>query len=593
MTHPESKISASPQLMSRLIETMAQSGAIAPDIIRNIATTEGLSESDVEGVISFYHFFSSEKTGTVSIYLNDSVVSCMKGYHEVKKAFEDALGITMGSVTDDGKFGLFRTSDIGLNDQEPSALVNNIPFPNLTPESATALISSLKEGSTVHEAAFKAGAQLLDGVPVLVKNELRKSGAVFGSDCEPGEALDAALACGPEGIIDEIKKSNLRGRGGAGFPTGMKLQYCRANEADQHYVVCNADEGEPGTFKDRYLLMEKAVRVMEGMAIAAVAVGATKGFIYLRSEYTFMKPYLEKVRDSLVEKGILGEALRGNSEHSFHLDIVSGAGAYVCGEESALINSAEGKRGEPRNRPPFPVQRGYLGKPTSVNNVETFATLPVIIKNGGDSFRAMGTFQSSGTKLLSVSGDCDKPGIYEVEFGITLKQLLHQAGGLDAQAVQVGGPSGLCVGRGDFEKSICYNQLSTGGSVIVIGPDRDILEVVENFMEFFTDESCGWCVPCRVGNRILLDTLRKIRKGNGTEEDIYNLKEWGQTIKAMSRCGLGQTSPNPVLSTLENFPLSYTSRLADSRKPFDLSASTAEFRDLSGRTDDPAEAHHG
>jgi [NiFe] hydrogenase diaphorase moiety large subunit len=309
------------------------------------------------------------------------------------------------------------------------------------------------------------------------------------------------------------------------------------------------------------LLTECPELVFEGMAVAGYAVGADKGLIYLRAEYIYLKPYLEGVLANLRKNNILGANAGGKSGFNFDIAIQMGAGAYVCGEESALIDSAEGKRGEPRNRPPFPVQRGFMGLPTSVNNVETFASAARIMTKGAAWFKGMGTEQSAGTKVLSVSGDCKKPGIYEVPFGTTIDQLLEMVDGKDAKAVLVGGPSGTFIGKKDYGRKICFSDLGTGGSMMIFGPDRDLLDIVKNFMEFFVEESCGWCVPCRAGNVILLNKLETIIEGHGTESDIKDLESWCQIVKTMSRCGLGQTSPNPIQSTIKNFREIYDAKV--------------------------------
>ncbi|HPP48745.1 MAG TPA: NADH-ubiquinone oxidoreductase-F iron-sulfur binding region domain-containing protein, partial [Spirochaetota bacterium] len=402
---------------------------------------------------------------------------------------------------------------------------------------------------------------------------------------EQGSAIKAALSKKPEDVIEEVKIANLRGRGGAGFPTGMKWEFCRKAEGAKHYVICNADEGEPGTFKDRVILTELPHMLFEGMAIAGYAVGAQEGIIYLRAEYLYLKKYLEKVLEDLRAKNILGKNIAGKG-FDFDIRIQMGAGAYVCGEESALIESAEGKRGEPRNRPPFPVQKGYLGYPTTVNNVETLCCAVRIMLEGGEWFAKMGTAQSKGTKLLSVSGDCQNPGIYEVEFGTTVNTLLEMVGGRTAKAVQVGGPSGTCISKKDFGRRICFDDLATGGSIIIIGPDRDLFEIVHNFMDFFVEESCGWCVPCRAGNVILKQKLEKIMSGKASTKDVQELEDWCKIVKATSRCGLGQTSPNPIYTTIQNFREMYEAKVkkdTDYVSTFDLLAAVEESCKAAGR----------
>jgi len=322
------------------------------------------------------------------------------------------------------------------------------------------------------------------------------------------------------------------------------------------------------------------------MAIAGYAVGAELGVLYLRVEYAYLKAHLENVLEELRKEKVLGRSIAGVKAFNFDIRIKLGAGAYICGEESALLESAEGKRGEPRDRPPFPVQIGYLDKPTTVNNVETLCTAAQIIAHDSGWFKSFGIPTSAGTKLLSVSGDCARPGVYEIEFGLTVQELLDLAGAPNAQAVQVGGPSGNCISRQDFQRKLAFTDLPTGGSIIIFGMQRDIFEIVRNFMEFFVEESCGWCTPCRAGNVLLLRKFEKIAGGKGTTRDLAEIESWGKTIKAMSRCGLGQTSPNPILTTLQNFRELYEARVrkdADFIPEFDLTAAMEAGRRAAGR----------
>jgi len=442
--------------------------------------------------------------------------------------------------------------------------------------------------------ALGDGANQSELIRSMVHNNIQRKGAVLFAPWVPGSALSKALTMTPEAVIDEIKKSNLLGRGGAGFPTGLKWEFCRKEKGTAHYVVCNADEGEPGTFKDRVILTELPRLLFEGMAVAGYAVGAELGLLYLRSEYAYLQPHLENVLEDLRRSGLLGEKAGGRAGFRFDIQVKLGAGAYICGEESALLESAEGKRGEPRDRPPFPVQYGYLGLPTTVNNVETLCTAARILVQGADWFRSLGTAKSAGTKLLSVSGDCERPGVYEVEFGLTVRQLLKDVGGEKAQAVQVGGYSGTCVPPSGFDRKLCFSDLPTGGSIIVIGPQRDLLEVIHNFMDFFVEESCGWCTPCRAGNVQLRAKLEKIQRGRGTGQDLKDIQDWGKIIKAASRCGLGQTSPNPLLTTIQNFPEIYQKKIlknVEFQSEFDLTAAVGEAAALTGRKPHLEEKH--
>ncbi len=575
-------------LLDIIRDVQAELGQVSEEAIVQIAKLMNISKVDVEGVVTFYHFFSKEPVGKYSVYLNNSAVATMMGQAEIAKAFEQEVGCKFGKACDDKTIGLYHTSCIGMNDQEPAAIINGIVFTSLTPEKVKSIVAGMKSGKDANDMVkdYGDGQNQSDLVKAMVNNNIRKKGAVLFAPFESGSGIKQAVSMGPEGVIEEVKTSNLRGRGGAGFPTGMKWEYTRNTAGDKHYIVCNADEGEPGTFKDRVILTEMPKMLFEGMTVGGYAIGAEEGILYLRAEYFYLKDYLESVLSGMRDNNLLGKNVAGKDGFNFDIKIKMGAGAYICGEESALIESAEGKRGEPRNRPPFPAQYGYLGKPTSVNNVESFCAAARIMVEGGEWYAQMGTAQSKGTKLLSVSGDCKKPGIYEVEFGITVQTLLEEAEGRDAMAVQVGGPSGVCINKNDFSKRICFDDLATGGSIIVIGQNRDLLEVVDNFMDFFIEESCGWCVPCRAGNVLLKHKLEKIMKGKASEADLKEIEEWCGIVKAMSRCGLGQTSPNPIASTIQNFREVYEAKLqkgADYVSEFDLAAAVKDSCEAAGR----------
>ncbi|CAG0909022.1 unnamed protein product, partial [Cyprideis torosa] len=396
---------------------------------------------------------------------------------------------------------------------------------------------------------------------------------------------------GSDAVLKQLEQSGLRGRGGAGFSTAMKWTFCRDACGDQHYVVCNADEGEPGTFKDRVLLNQYADTVFEGMTLCAAVVGARQGFLYLRGEYRHLVEPLSAVLQRRRDQGLLGQGILGQSGFDFDIEIQLGAGAYICGEESSLIESLEGKRGIPRNRPPFPVSQGYLQQPTVVNNVETFMAAALIAWHGGDWFAQKGTATSQGTKLLSISGDCSKPGIYEYPFGTTLEQILKDCGAVDTQAVQVAGAAGSTHPASEFHRTIAFDDISTGGSLMVFDQSRDLLQMVQNFADFFVHESCGFCTPCRVGGSLLRDLVSKVNAGYASEYDLEEMRKIGALMQQASHCGLGVTAPQSVLDTLEKFPHLYADKLAaaDFVPAFDLDASLAQTRLLSGRDD--AAAH--
>jgi [NiFe] hydrogenase diaphorase moiety large subunit len=388
---------------------------------------------------------------------------------------------------------------------------------------------------------------------ILKESKTARTGPVLFSLYTRGEGVKKALELSREDILLELKESNLRGRGGAGFPAATKWMIAAAAQADEKYVICNADEGEPGTFKDRVLLMEYPELVFEGMVIAGYTIGAKKGIVYLRGEYEYMLASLEDYLYVMRQDKLLGENILGKDGFSFDISIRLGSGAYVCGEETALIESLEGNRGEARNRPPYPANTGFNRKPTVVNNVETLAAIPHIMIKGGEWFSKRGTDKSAGSKLFSVSGDCEKPGVYELPWGTSISELLKMVGAENVKAVQVGGASGICIPKGQFNRKLGYEDLPTGGSIMVFGEHRNMLAVLKNFMEFFTEESCGQCTPCRVGNVKLLEGVKMIEKGNYTFKYINTLKELGQTMQVASKCGLGQSSPNSFISILDNF----------------------------------------
>ena len=384
-------------------------------------------------------------------------------------------------------------------------------------------------------------------------NKTERKGVVLFSPYKRGESIKKALELGRENILFEIKTSKLKGRGGAGFPTATKWMLTAAATAPEKYLVCNADEGEPGTFKDRVLLMEYPELVFDGMVIGGFTIGAKEGIVYLRGEYEYMLEYLEDYLEQMRKDNLLGKKILGKKDFNYEIKIKLGAGAYVCGEETALIESLEGHRGESRNRPPYPVNTGYNGHPTSVNNVETLASVSQIIMKGGDWFQKFGTDKSSGSKLLSVSGDCKRPGVYELQWGTSVKDLLKIVEAENTKAVQIGGASGICIPESQFDRKLSYEDCATGGSIMVFNKKRSMLKVLKNYMEFFVEESCGQCTPCRIGNVKLLEGVEKIEKDNFTFGYVETLKDLGRTMQVASKCGLGQSSPNPFISIIDNF----------------------------------------
>jgi len=369
----------------------------------------------------------------------------------------------------------------------------------------------------------------------------------------PYKILKEAVKKSPDAIIQDLIDSGLKGRGGAGFPTGMKWKFARAAEGNEKYVVCNADEGEPGTFKDREILTRVPRKMLSGMGICAYVIGAKKEFIYLRAEYNYLKYDLQKEID-LFHKACDEAGL------DFRITVFSGAGAYVCGEETALLNSAEGKRGEPRNKPPFPTNAGFLDKPTVINNVETFVNAMMVCRIGAKEYAKFGIHGQKGSKLFSISGDTPKGGVYELELGMKISDLVVEFGDGNTKAVQVGGVSGFCVPRAKFDDytigyptQLAGDSLPTGGSIMLFNSKRSMFHVLENYLEFFCEESCGQCTPCRVGTQQLLKGIRAVKSGKKSRTYIDTLHNLAKTMKITSKCGLGQSVANSFCSIVDEF----------------------------------------
>ena len=475
---------------------------IGKDDIVRIAKEFDISKVELEGIISFYHFFHIKNSGKYTIYLNCSAISKLHNYYEVKKAFEDELGIKIGNVTNDNMFGLFKTSCIGLSDQESSALINFYPFTNLTADKVKTIITKIKKGHSVESLCNFPK----DNIQYKPKEDQK---TVFFKSYKMGKGLKKLKGLSPEDVIQLVENSKLSGRGGAFFPTGTKWKLCRNNVSNQKYIICNADEGEPGTFKDRVLLNAYPKLLIEGMAVAGYAVGATEGYIYLRAEYFYLKEKITHAIKAFNEAGLLGKAILGIKGFDFEVHLFMGAGAYICGEETALIASMEGKRGEPTTKEYFPVEKGYMGKPTVVNNVETLCAVPRILEMGLTQYLSIGTRATPGTKLLSVSGDVEKPGVYEIEWGTKLKDFLKTIGAKDPNLILYNGCAGECLSPVDFDRDISGENLlaehiqfkfkdpieyarkmggvglRSGGSFMVFDKSRDIIALLKNITDFF------------------------------------------------------------------------------------------------------------
>jgi [NiFe] hydrogenase diaphorase moiety large subunit len=535
-----------PELLDFLWSVQNDHGYIRAEDIDACSSELGISNIEVEGVISFYHFFHRQPAGEFTIYLNNSVVSESKGFERVKDAFEMATGGKFNGVDPSGQWGLFETACIGLSDMEPAALIDFYPFTNLNSLKVRDIVAKLKQGVSP--------AEICDPVPDHIRAVPEGDKAILLRSYDPGTALAKLSDLSPQAVLDEIKKSGLRGMGGAFFPTGLKWEACRNDPESPKFIFCNADEGEPGTFKDRVLMNALPGLMLEGMAIAGYAVGSSTGTIYLRAEYTWMKDKLQHTIERFRKMNLLGKSICGIEGFDFDIRLQLGAGSYVCGEETAMLNSLEGKRGEPRNKRFFPTERGYLQKPTVINNVETFCTAARIIQLGADHYLQTGTPTSPGTKLLSVSGDCRLPGIYEIEWGTTVREILEQCEADRPYFIQVSGPSGECISMDEADRKISMDDLVSEGSIMIFSRSRDILNILRNYNRFFKHESCGLCTPCRAGNFILEKKLALFADKLAVQSDVDDVQSWGKIMKLTCRCGLGKTAPNALLMAQSKFP---------------------------------------
>ncbi len=567
------------QMMERLWELQLRNGFINDDDVKQLAAQFSLSEIEVEGVVSFYHFFHRKPTGKYTIYLNNSMVADIKGFRRIKETLERETGASFGSVDRTGTFGLFLTPCIGLSDQEPSALINFYPFTNLNAIKIKDIITSLKHGADP--------ATICDEPADNIRYTPPGDKTFFFKSFTDGSVLATAAKLGPEGVLEELKKAELAGRGGAYYPTWKKWDTAKQQPSETKFVVCNADEGEPGTFKDRVLIRTQSKSLIEGMMVCGYTIGAEQGIIYLRGEYRWLKNKLDDVIAEYRKKGLLGAGCGAVKGFNFDIRVQMGAGSYVCGEETALLESLEGKRGEPRTKWFFPVEKGYLQQPTVINNVETFCAAARIIEIGAAEYVKMGIPGSPGVKLLSVSGDCRLPGIYEIEWGMTVAELLELCEAEDPYYIQVSGPSGECISIKEKYRRISMldllarKDIRCGGSFMIFNKQRDLVKVLLNFTEFFKSESCGICTPCRAGNFIIQRKLERLSNGLANEKDLEELKSWGTIMKNTSRCGLGKTATNSLIYAMDKFHDYFRSRLDKDYNglslKFDMEAATKDY----------------
>ncbi len=566
-------------LVQVLRELQARLGWLPRAALLHVAHALGVTLAQVEGVAGFYRFLHLRPVGRYRVLFSDNVTDRMLGSEALMADLCRRLGVAPGQTSQDGLASIDKTSCTGLCDQGPALLVNHHQVVTQLDARRVALMADLIRS--------RAPVDQWPASWFEVQDHVQRADVLLGPRPAPGAALAAALARGADALLAEVKRANLRGRGGAGFATATKWELCRRASGAERVVVCNADEGEPGTFKDRVLLTRHADTVFEGMTVAALAIGARRGFVYLRGEYRYLLDELQAVLQRRRTAALLGTAILGHAGFDFDIAIHVGAGAYVCGEESSLIESLEGKRGTPRIRPPFPVESGYLGLPTAVNNVETFCAAAHIALHGGAWWAAIGTPKSTGTKIHSVSGDCERPGLYEYPFGTRIGRILEDCGAVDTQAVQVGGPSGVCLSAFEFGRRIAFEDVPTAGAFMVFDRSRDMFEVARGFAHFFAHESCGFCTPCRVGTALVVKRMDKLAAGQGSRHDIDVLFELDKLMHTATHCGLGASACNPLRDTILKFRPAYEKHLKSLyfEPGFKLDDELSIARRMTGRDD--------
>ncbi len=567
------------QLLPVLHAVNSRVGWISAGSINYIAQRMNLPPAEIFGVASFYGMFSLEPRPPVVIRVFDDIACMTRGAHELCSALEKRFG-PAGSPAEHNRVTWLRSPCLGLCERAPAALIScsgeTAKDTALAP-ATLAKIESVAANPNLKFQSEEPDATSPEYSPQRGKEELRLLRRVGKSNPESledyrrsggYEALAKAIAIGPEKIIREVIESKLMGRGGAAFPTGKKWEALLQEKSGRpHYVICNADESEPGTFKDRIVMEGDPFAVLEGMTIAAVAVGAEKGYVYIRGEYPQATLRMENAIRAARANGFLGEKIL-NSTHRFEIEIRRGAGAYICGEETALFNSIEGYRGEPRNKPPFPTQAGLFRQPTVVNNVETLINIPEIILNGGAAYARIGTANSTGYRLFCLSGHVKNPGVYETRFGITLRSLIELAGGVGGtgtlQAVLLGGAAGTFVSPEELDTPLTFEDTrkigaTLGSGVVMLFDDSvDLKKILLRIAEFFREETCGQCVPCRVGTmrqEELLHRLVSHRAHGSAKQEIQLLQEIAQAMRDASICGLGQTASSALLSAVDRWSL--------------------------------------
>jgi NADH-quinone oxidoreductase subunit F len=544
-------------LLPALQAAQQQLGFISEYTAAEIGRALEVPLADVFGVIEFYALLTTQPSGENVVHVCDDPVCALKGADDLVSGFRQLLGVQSGQMSADGRFQVERVPCLGLCGQSPAVQVNGKPFGH-------ADITMLK-GFPEYEGQWQED-WVAGPVEILTAN-CRVPGTATLEKYRQGHGymgLSKALQMSPDEVVAEVKAAGLVGRGGAAFPAGIKWEAVSKAPGDIKYVVCNADESEPGAFKDRILLEKDPHRTIEGLAISAYAVGAHYGYIYVRGEYPSALISVKEALREAQEAHLIGENILG-SGFNFQIEIRQGAGAYICGEETALFESIEGKQGFPRIKPPFPTTHGLFGKPTVINNVETLCNVPYIIRKGSGSFRKIGTALSTGPKLFCVSGDILRPGLYEVPFGITLRELLYEmAGGVPAGkslgAALLGGAAGTFALESDLDVRLSFEHLRAAGlvlgsgSIMVFDETREILDILRRIARFFAEESCGKCFPCQIGTQRQFEILTRLASGQGLAGDGERLDDVGWTMADASLCGLGQTAASAVLSAMKRWP---------------------------------------
>ncbi len=549
------------ELVPTLFEAQAVYGHLPEGVVEAIGQSLGVPLAEIHGVIEFYSMLYSRPTGRTMVRVCTSPMCGQAGAEAALQAACAALGVQPGQVTSNGAFEVEAVECLGLCDHAPAALVGETPVAGLDPRAARTWI----------ERPAAAPLGILGGEPRWLTG---RCGVIRPTDLEAfvahggfGGLARVLGGMAPAEVVAEVKASGLVGRGGAAFPTGAKLEMTAAAEAEERFVVCNADESEPGTFKDRVLMEGDPFSVIEAMAISGYAIGARKGYLFVRGEYPRAQRILGQAIEVARRAGFLGPDVLG-SGFSFEIELRSGAGAYICGEETALFEAIEGKRGFPRIKPPFPTTHGLFGKPTAINNVETLCALAWIAAHGPQAYRSVGTQESPGSKLFCLSGDVVRPGVYEVAYGTSLGELLRLAGGVSGplRAVLLGGAAGAFAGPDQLDLSMSFEGLRQAGLplgsgvVTAINTDRDLRQTLLGLAHFFAHESCGKCFPCRLGAQRQLEILEKVAHGRSTAADLAALEDVGYAMTAASLCGLGMTAGSAILSALRRWPEEFAGR---------------------------------